>query len=65
MLNGRNCRAVVRGPAKALAGAKSAFETCMSEVGKMSETLAASAKDSMKPLNERVRAAVERLQAAR
>ena len=34
--------------------AKSALETYMAEVGKMSETVAASVKDSLKPLNERV-----------
>lgn len=45
--------------------AKSALEAYMAEVGKMSETVAASVKDSMKPINERVTAAVERLQAAR
>jgi phasin family protein len=45
--------------------AKSALETYMTEVAKMSETVSASVKDSMKPLNERVTAAVERLQAAR
>jgi phasin family protein len=65
--------------AKSLAGAKSlqevvelqttyakgALETYMSEVGKMSDTVAASMKDSLKPLNERVTAVVEKLQAAR
>jgi phasin family protein len=45
--------------------AKSALETYMSEMGKMSETVAASVKDSLKPLNERVTAVVEKLQAAR
>jgi len=45
--------------------AKSALEAYMAEVGKMSEIVSASMKDSMKPLNERVTAAVERLQAAR
>ncbi|HEY3697155.1 TIGR01841 family phasin [Phenylobacterium sp.] len=45
--------------------AKSALETYMSQMGKMSETVAASMKDSLKPLNERVTAVVERLQAAR
>jgi phasin family protein len=45
--------------------AKSALEAYMAEVGKMSETVASSVKDSMKPINERVTAAVERLQAAR
>jgi hypothetical protein len=37
----------------------------MAEMGRMSETVSASVKDSMKPLNERVTALVERLQAAR
>ena len=45
--------------------AKSAMEAYMAEMGKMSETVAASVKDSMKPINGRVTAAVERLQAAR
>ncbi len=45
--------------------AKSALETYMGEMGKMSETVAACLKDSMKPLNERVTAVVERFQAAR
>ena len=45
--------------------AKSALETYMAEVGKMSETVAASVKDSMKPINERVSALVERVQTAR
>ena len=37
----------------------------MSEFGKMSETVSASVKESMKPLNERVTATVEKLQAIR
>ncbi|WP_374468190.1 phasin family protein [Phenylobacterium sp.] len=45
--------------------AKSALETYMAQVGQMSETVSASVKDSMKPLNERVTALVERMQAAR
>jgi phasin family protein len=45
--------------------AKSALETYMAGFGQMSETVSASVKDSMKPLNERVTAMVERLQAAR
>ena len=45
--------------------AKSALETYMAEVGKMSETVAASVKDSLKPLTERVTAVVEKMQAAR
>ena len=40
-------------------------EGYMAEVGKMSETVSASVKDSVNPLNERVTAMVERLQAAR
>jgi phasin family protein len=45
--------------------AKSALETYMAEVAKMQEIVTASAKDSVKQLNERVTAVVERLQAAR
>jgi phasin family protein len=45
--------------------AKTALETYMAEVGKMSETMSASVKESVAPLNERVTAMVERLQAAR
>lgn len=45
--------------------AKTSLETYMSEFGKMSETLSASVKESMKPLNERVTATVEKLQAIR
>lgn len=65
--------------AKALAGAKSvqeavelqtawvksAMEGYMAEFGKMGETVAASVKDSLKPLNERVTATVEKLQSAK
>lgn len=45
--------------------AKTAMEAYMAEVSKMGETVAASMKDSAKPLNERVTALVERMQAAR
>jgi len=45
--------------------AKGAMESYMAEMGRMSEIVAASVKDSMKPLNERMTAMVERLQAAR
>ena len=45
--------------------AKSALEAYMAEFSKMSEIVSASVKDSVKPLNERVTDAVERLQAAR
>jgi phasin family protein len=65
--------------AKALAGAKTpqelfelqtafakgAFETYVTEVGKMSEIFAASFRESVKPLNERVTDVVGKLQAVR
>lgn len=47
------------------AWAKSALEGYMAQVSKMSEVVSASVKEAMKPLNERVTAAVERVQAAR
>lgn len=45
--------------------AKTALETYMAEFGKMSDTVSTSVKESMKPLNERVTAVVEKLQAVR
>lgn len=45
--------------------AKSALDAYIAGVSKMSDIVTASVKDSVKPLNERVTAAVERLQAAR
>lgn len=45
--------------------AKTSLEAYMAEMNKMGETVAASLKDSLKPLNERVTATVEKLQAAR
>lgn len=45
--------------------AKSAMEAYMAEVGKMSEIVSASAKETLKPLNERVTAVVEKVQSAR
>lgn len=45
--------------------AKSAMETYVSEVSKMTETLTGSVKESFKPINERVTATVEKFQAAR
>jgi phasin family protein len=45
--------------------AKTALETYIAEFGKMSDTVSASVKDSMKPLNERVTAVVEKFQAVR
>ena len=45
--------------------AKSALETYMSQFGAMSETVSSSVKESMKPLNERVTAVVEKFQAVR
>ncbi|HET6970799.1 MAG TPA: TIGR01841 family phasin [Phenylobacterium sp.] len=45
--------------------AKSALETYMAEFGKMTDTVSSSVKESMKPLNERVTAVVEKFQAVR
>jgi phasin family protein len=45
--------------------AKSSMETYMSQVTKMTDLFTASVKDSVKPINERVTASVERFQAAR
>jgi phasin family protein len=45
--------------------AKTAFETYVSEVNKMAETVAVSFKESASPINERVTALVERVQTAR
>jgi phasin family protein len=45
--------------------AKSAMELYMAEAGRMGETVAAAVKDSMKPLNERVTATVEKLQSVK
>ena len=45
--------------------AKSAMEAYIAQMTKASEIVSASIKDSMKPLNERASAAVEKLQAAR
>jgi len=44
---------------------KSSLESYMAEFSKMSETLSSSVKESMKPINERVTATVEKLQAVR
>ena len=44
--------------------AKSAFEAYVAEVTKMSETVAASMKETVAPISERVTALVERAQAA-
>jgi phasin family protein len=45
--------------------AKGALEAYMAQFGQVSETFSASVKDAMQPLNERVTATVERLQAVR
>ena len=45
--------------------AKSALDAYIAEVSKMSDIVSSSVKDAVKPLNKRVTAAVERLQAAR
>lgn len=44
--------------------AKSAFESYLAQFGKVSEVVAASVKETVKPINERVAAVVERAQAA-
>lgn len=46
------------------AWAKSAMESYLAQFGKVSEVMAASVKESMKPLNERAAAVVERAQTA-
>jgi len=45
--------------------ARTFLENYMAEVGKLTETVSSSVKDSMKPLNERVTDLVEKMQAAR
>ena len=45
--------------------ARTALETYLSEMNRMSETVAASVKDSLQPLNERATAAMETLQSNR
>ena len=45
--------------------AKTALETYLAELNKASETVAASVKETLTPLNARVTAAVEKFQAAR
>ncbi|RZJ31426.1 MAG: phasin family protein [Brevundimonas sp.] len=45
--------------------AKSATETYLAEVTRMTDVFTASVKDSFKPINERVTASVEKFQAAR
>lgn len=45
--------------------AKSAIETYLGEVTRMTDTLTAAVKDSFKPLNERMTATVEKAQSAR
>jgi phasin family protein len=47
------------------AWAKSAAETYLAEVTKMTDVFTASVKDSFQPINERVTASVEKFQAAR
>lgn len=45
--------------------ARTFMESYMAEVGKLTEAVSASVKDSIKPLNERVTDVVEKFQAAR
>ena len=44
---------------------RTAMAAYVAQLGQLTETVSASVKDSVKPLNERVTATVERLQAAR
>lgn len=44
---------------------KSALETYLSELNRWTETVSATVKDTLKPVNERVTVAVERFQSAR
>ena len=60
-----NCKSMQEAVEYQTAFAKTAMETYMAEMTRMSETMSASMKDSMKPINERVTAFVERVQAAR
>ena len=79
MAYSKKVRWKIRSPsAKSLAGAKSvqeaielqtnfaklAFEAYVAEVTRMSETVAASVKETVAPINERVTALVERVQSA-
>jgi hypothetical protein len=41
------------------------MESYMAEVGKLTEAMSSSVKDSMKPINERVTDLVEKMQATR
>ena len=45
--------------------AKSAYEAYVSELGRMSETMTASVREALAPINERVTAVVERIQTVR
>lgn len=45
--------------------ARSAMETYMAELNRWTETVSATVKDTMKPVNERMTVAVERFQSAR
>ena len=45
--------------------ARNFLESYMAEMGKLTETVSTSVKESLKPLNERVTAVVERVQATR
>lgn len=60
-----NCKSMQEAVEYQTAFAKTAMETYMAEMTRLSETMSTSMKDSMKPINERVTAFVERVQAAR
>jgi phasin family protein len=60
-----NCKSLQEAVEYQTSFAKTAMETYMAQMNSMSETVTASMKDSFKPINERVTAFVERVQAAR
>jgi len=60
-----NCKSLQEAVEYQTSFAKTAMEAYMAQMNSMSETVTASMKDSFKPINERVTAFVERVQAAR
>lgn len=60
-----NCKSMQEAVEYQTAFAKTAMEAYMAQMTSISEAMTASMKDSMKPINERVTAMVERVQAAR
>jgi phasin family protein len=60
-----NCKSLQEAVEYQTSFAKTAMEAYIAQVNSMSETITASMKDSFKPINERVTAFVERVQATR